>query len=76
MRELRTLLETRLNYECRVEVLNNDKKPQNQLNSAIASFVAEHDGHPRSHLLIVYYTGHGFLRPVKGADTHELVIAG
>ncbi|KAF2756298.1 hypothetical protein EJ05DRAFT_96618 [Pseudovirgaria hyperparasitica] len=41
----------------KVELDNRFRKPQHQLNSAIAKFVEKHND-PRN-LLIVYYTGHG-----------------
>jgi len=44
------------------------------LNAAVARFVKDHDGPHRSHLLVVYYSGHGISKMKDGEET--LFIAG
>ncbi|RMX73600.1 hypothetical protein D0869_13440 [Hortaea werneckii] len=58
------------NFSSRVVVLNINSKPQAQLNSAIGSLILEHDGPSHSHLLIVYYSGHG-----GGCGENELIVS-
>lgn len=69
--ELDSLLKDRFHFESTVCVLNVKQKPQLQLNSAINDLVFKYNGPWRTHLLIVYYTGHGF-----GRDTNELMLYG
>ncbi|KAI5369286.1 hypothetical protein Slin15195_G001620 [Septoria linicola] len=70
--ELEALFRQDFRYETRVAVLTNVKRPQAQLDSAVARFVEDYDGPHRSHLLIVYYTGHGMI--YKASD--QLIISG
>jgi hypothetical protein len=42
------------------------KKPENQLHLETAKFIDEHDGHHRTNLIIVYYSGHGFKQKEDG----------
>ncbi|KAI6866204.1 hypothetical protein KC338_g4791 [Hortaea werneckii] len=58
------------NFSSRVVVLNIDSKPQAQLNWAINNLILEHDGPSHSHLLIVYYSGHG-----GGRGENELIVS-
>lgn len=75
MEELDQLFRTDFGYECKVVALDNKRKrPQAQFNSEMSTFVLEHDGHFRNNLLIVYYSGHGYLKEIDGVD--ELFIAG
>jgi hypothetical protein len=50
------------------------KKPENQLHLETAKFVDEHDGHHRSNLIIVYYSGHGFKQKEDGVQ--QLYLSG
>ncbi|KAK5728872.1 hypothetical protein LTR15_002013 [Elasticomyces elasticus] len=56
-----------------VELDNKLREPQLQLDEAVDDFVRRHDGHTDSHLLIVYYTGHGV---VQRNQPHTLIISG
>ncbi|KAF2162262.1 hypothetical protein M409DRAFT_27265 [Zasmidium cellare ATCC 36951] len=71
--ELESLFRDGFHYEIRSLVLDNSKRPQVLLDAAIAQSVADYDGPYRSHLLVVYYTGHGLLR---APDYDNLLIAG
>jgi hypothetical protein len=51
-----------------VELKDRPKSPQLQLDKAIMDFVFDFDGPHRSHLLIVYYTGHGFVHQNRIQD--------
>jgi hypothetical protein len=44
------------------------KKPENQLHLETATFVDKHDGHHRTNLIIVYYSGHGFKQKEDGVQ--------
>ncbi|KAI7341746.1 hypothetical protein KC354_g16905 [Hortaea werneckii] len=68
--ELDQLFRDDFNFCSRVVVLNVDSKPQAQLNSAIGNLILEHDGPSHSHLLIVYYSGHG-----GGCGENELIVS-
>jgi len=57
-------------------VLDCERKPQHQLNSAVAGFVRQHDGPFRQTLLIVYYSGHGVTKLVEGYRDEQLFISG
>lgn len=50
---------------------NVKKRPQAILDNAVANFIFENDGPHRSHLLILYYTGHGY-----ATGSNELMLAG
>lgn len=52
----------------------HQKKPETQLLRDVTAFAYEHDGHHRTTLLIVYYSGHGYLDSVNGQQ--ELHISG
>ncbi|KAK1082338.1 hypothetical protein LTR33_003988 [Friedmanniomyces endolithicus] len=54
-----------------VQLDNKGTPPQLQLSKIVADFVREHDGPCRTHLLIVYYTGHGY---VWRARPNELIV--
>ncbi|KAK5725160.1 hypothetical protein LTR17_013196 [Elasticomyces elasticus] len=56
-----------------VELDNKLREPQLQLDEAVDDFVRRHDGHTDSHLLIVYYTGHGV---VQRNQPQALIISG
>lgn len=47
--------------------------PQTELDKAVLDLVNKEDGPHQTHLLIVYYTGHAFL---KAAKPDELLLAG
>ncbi|MCJ1387135.1 hypothetical protein MMC17_010264 [Xylographa soralifera] len=57
VKRLNLLLQKGFNYSTQIVEIDNETKPQHQLNSAITNFISEFDG-PHN-LLIVYYTGHG-----------------
>ncbi|KAK1066416.1 hypothetical protein LTR74_007138 [Friedmanniomyces endolithicus] len=71
---LATIFRDVCGYETKIVQLDDKgSPPQLQLDKTIADFVQEHDGRSRSHLLIVYYTGHGYVwrdRP------NELIVSG
>ena len=74
--ELDTLLREQYNYHSKiVELDNQDRRPQLQLDKAITDFVFENDGPHRSHLLLVYYTGHGFSKTLANGQ-EELIVSG
>ncbi|KAK3647226.1 hypothetical protein LTR22_013887 [Elasticomyces elasticus] len=74
IKPLKEVLKDGFGFDVRTVKLDNELKcPQVQLDKAIADFVYDHDGHHHSHLLIVYYTGHGFARFDR---PHELIISG
>ncbi|KAK4900294.1 hypothetical protein LTR27_002518 [Elasticomyces elasticus] len=56
-----------------VQLDDRPKRPQLQLDKAMTDFVYDNDGDHGNHLLIVYYTGHGF---VRFDSPHELIISG
>lgn len=73
--ELDTLLRDGFHYDSKVVELDNRKRPpQVQLDKAIMDFVYENDGPHKTHLLLVYYTGHGFSKVVNGQE--ELLVSG
>ena len=72
--ELDKLFRNEFGFKSRVVTLDTEKRPQAMLDNAITGFILENDGHHRSHLLIVYYTGHGYAKVVNGSE--ELIVAG
>ncbi|KAK0264655.1 hypothetical protein LTR35_017255 [Friedmanniomyces endolithicus] len=61
-------------YEIKIVQLDNrDTPPQLQLDKTIAEFVREYDGPCRTHLLIFYYTGHGY---IWRSRPNELIVSG
>ncbi|KAK0268713.1 hypothetical protein LTR35_015285 [Friedmanniomyces endolithicus] len=56
-----------------VQLENKGMSPQLQLDRTISEVVREYDGPCRTHLLIVYYTGHGY---VWRAQPNELIVSG
>ncbi|KAI4681043.1 uncharacterized protein J4E88_005548 [Alternaria novae-zelandiae] len=54
---LERIFRDRFGYQCSVHSIDDNKKPQLDINKAILDHVFEHDD-PHS-LLIFYYTGHG-----------------
>ncbi|KAK3115258.1 hypothetical protein LTR53_005578 [Teratosphaeriaceae sp. CCFEE 6253] len=56
-----------------VELNTKPEGPQRQLDKAMLDFVHKNDGPPQTHLLIVYYTGHG---QIQVEAPHELILAG
>lgn len=68
VKELGDLFTDRFGFDSKILTLNDSKKPQIQLNRGITNFVYEHDGSCRTHLLIVYYTGHGVCADEEGLD--------
>lgn len=71
--ELHELFQNDFNYESRVVTLDDRTRPQHQLNSEIADFVRKHDGPHRSNLLILYYSGHGYVRDPGGSEEHYVI---
>jgi len=49
-------------------------KPEAQLHYETSKFIVDHDGHHRTNLLIVYYSGHGILQEEDGVN--QLYISG
>ncbi|KAK0247974.1 hypothetical protein B0A54_12445 [Friedmanniomyces endolithicus] len=61
-------------YEIKIVQLDNKgSPPQLQLEKTIADFVQQHDGPSRTHLLIIYYSGHGY---VWRDHPNELIVSG
>jgi hypothetical protein len=58
---------TRVALDCK-------KKPQAQLHRATSQFISDYDGSHRTTLLIVYYSGHGYLEEENGVE--RLYISG
>lgn len=69
--ELNKLFRDDFEYKSSIVTLNVKTKPQGQLNYAISHLIRHHDGPHQSHLLIVYYSGHGI-----GDGENELTVAG
>lgn len=61
--ELNKLFKGNFHFHSTVLRLDTTSRPQQQLNCAIAELVRHWDGPSRTHLLIVYYSGHGIGRP-------------
>ena len=57
-------------FETKDLQLNDQKRPQHQLSSAIANFVYDYDGPFISNLLIVYYAGHATTREDSIMEVH------
>lgn len=57
--KLEKLLVDKFRYSVKVLKLNHKTPPQIQLDIGINMLLQHHDGPHRTHLLIVYYTGHG-----------------
>ena len=73
--ELDSMFQNDFHYRSRIVQLNNKPKPpQAQLDKAIMDFVYDFDGSHKSHLLLVYYTGHGFCKNRNGGE--ELFVSG
>ncbi|KAK3631999.1 hypothetical protein LTR56_016592 [Elasticomyces elasticus] len=71
---LATLFREDFGFDVKIVQLDNRlQRPQLQLDRAIADLVQNVDGHPDDHLLIVFYTGHGYVRDDR---PHELIISG
>lgn len=71
VKELNTLFNDDFNFKSTILRLDTITKPQQQLNYAIADLVFRYDGPCRTHLLIVYYSGHGI-----GRGEGDLELAG
>ncbi|KAK1814407.1 Phosphatidylinositol-4-phosphate 5-kinase [Friedmanniomyces endolithicus] len=71
---LANILRDDCGYKTKIVQLDNKDTPaQLQLDRTIADFVREYDGPCRTHLLIIYYTGHGY---VWRAQPNELIVSG
>lgn len=74
--ELHALFRDKLRFNSTIFELDikSEKRPQLQLEQAVVNFKYENDGqHARKNLLIVFYTGHGFIVQDKPND---LIISG
>ncbi|KAK5137339.1 hypothetical protein LTR08_008916 [Meristemomyces frigidus] len=69
--DLKTLFVEQFHFTATILTLDDKRNPQLQLRNGIDNLVLKYDGPCRSHLLIVYYTGHGI-----GRDDAGLEIAG
>ena len=71
VKELNDLFNDDFNFTSKVLKLDTRSRPQQQLNHAIGELALNHDGPCQSHLLIVYYSGHGI-----GRGEGDLELAG
>ena len=58
-REVKELFEQRFHFECETLTLDDKEDPQLQLSCGIPQFIRRYNGDCRTHLLILYYSGHG-----------------
>lgn len=74
--ELEELFKSKFGFTTKKAGLDCEyQKPQNQLHLEIMKFMAEHDGPHRTNLLIVYYSGHGYLQTDE-SEQDQLYISG
>lgn len=59
VKELNDLFTNAFKFESKILTLDDKTNPQLKLNRGIAELADDHNGSCRTHLLIVYYTGHG-----------------
>jgi hypothetical protein len=73
--ELESVFRDKYHYTTTRVVLDcKKKKPQAQLHRATSQFISDYDGSHRTTLLIVYYSGHGYLEEENGVE--RLYISG
>lgn len=68
VRRLRNLFVDRFRFKSEVLILDDKRNPQLQLDRGVSTFVDDNNGSCRTHLLIVYYTGHGTHSEGQGLD--------